>query len=162
MLHPANLFEIITLHEGMQWPLFRSRHWQLVRSSLRQAAYRRTLRRAIRRAYAGFAQCYPEWAAAGFDEHFLTHEALSLLLRLGQDTKPTAANLAQSWAEQFVWFSEERRRSRIAALRPVASEFLTVLEADLYPDDYFQTDKPATDQDAAHLAELYRTIDQAG
>ncbi len=105
---------------------------QVVQNRLRQYAQHKTFQRALTRAFAAFAQQYPEWAASHFDHHFLTQGAASPLIgSLKSTTWPPPADLANAWADQMTWFTREKRQKLVAELTPVASDFLRLLEAEL-------------------------------
>jgi predicted Rossmann fold nucleotide-binding protein DprA/Smf involved in DNA uptake len=92
----------------------------------------RTFRQAVIRAYANFAQKYPEWSASHFDEHFLTHDAAPLLLRVGYGVASTQGfALAVVWSRQMTWPREEIRQKLVAELTPIAADFLCLLETEL-------------------------------
>jgi hypothetical protein len=105
---------------------------QIVHNWLERKYQRRAFRQAVSRAYATFAQKYPEWSASHFDEHFLTHDAAHLLLRVGQGIAScTAFALAHVWSQQMMWYNEEKRQRLVAELAPIAADFLRLLEAEL-------------------------------
>jgi hypothetical protein len=92
----------------------------------------RPLNQVVIHAYARFAEQYPEWAAALFDEYFLTHQAIPLLTHVAEDGYPLdSVELAIAWSEQLTWFNEEHRQSIIAELTPVAGNFLHTFEEEL-------------------------------
>jgi hypothetical protein len=100
----------------------------------RGRAYKtRPLNQALTHTYASFAEQYPEWVAALFDEYFLTHQAMPLLARSVEDgERLDPAELAKAWSEQLTWFNEEHRQSIIADLIPVAASFLRTFEVELF------------------------------
>jgi hypothetical protein len=106
---------------------------QSVQNWLERKYQHRAFRQAVTRACATIAQQHPEWAAAYFDEHFLTHDAAPLLVRIGQGVaSPKPLALAIVWSRQMTWFNEETRQELIAELTPIAAEFLRLLEVELH------------------------------
>ncbi len=92
----------------------------LVTLNLKQIVQRRLVQQAIPRAYAKFAQGYPEWAATHFDPYFLTHRQALLLTRAGQGlTTSTAFALAHAWSRQTTWYNEAKRPQWGPTLKPV-------------------------------------------
>ena len=109
-------------------------HIQLKRNSQCLA-----FRGALTRAYATWAPHHWEWVDYSFNEYFLTHRAASRLIRYLEDTTwLDPAELAQLWAEQFMWFDEEMRQRHMAQLIPTATHFLSCLEAELRARPEFQ------------------------
>lgn len=99
---------------------------------LRHAPQRSAFRAALASAYSTFVCHHPQWAAALFDEHFLTHRAIPVLARcVTRDGQPTPGGLAAVWADQMALLEGPRRRRLIAALTPAAADFLRWLEAEL-------------------------------
>ena len=93
---------------------------------------------ALARAFPRFAHAYPQWIESLFDEHFLTHQAASLLARtLVRTNMLTPAELATAWADQM-GLNERQRTQFIAELTPVASNFLRWLDAELRTRREFQ------------------------
>jgi hypothetical protein len=96
-----------------------------------QRYQRRTLRRAVHKAYRTFARHHPQWVAALFDEYFvLTH-----LLPLLQDAastgdKVTASQIAEMWARQ-VSMLPTLRQQHIARIIPAATHFLCMVADEL-------------------------------
>lgn len=100
-------------HAAMQWLL--------------QSYQRRTLRRAVRQAYATFADHYPQWVAALFDEHFVNAHLLPMLQRAaGIGDKVTPGEVAEAWARQ-ISILPSLRQQHIAAIMPVATHFLCMV-----------------------------------
>jgi hypothetical protein len=121
---------------------------------LRHAPQRSAFRAALASAYSTFVCRHPQWAAALFDEHFLTHRAIPLLARcVTRDGQPTPGGLAAAWADQMALMEGPRRQWLIAALTPAAADFLRWLEAELRSHPEF---KPLFDSRAldtiAHAA----------
>jgi len=105
---------------------------QTVQNRLVRKYRQRAFRQAVTRAYASFARQYPEWSASLLDEHFLTHNAAPLLLRVGQGlASSTAFALAHIWSQQLRWYDEETRQKLVAELTSIAADFLRLLEAEL-------------------------------
>jgi hypothetical protein len=105
---------------------------QRVKSNRGRLYQTRPLNQAVTLAYARFAEQYPEWAAALFDEYFLIHQAIPLLAHIAEDgSSLDSVKLAIAWSEQLTWFNEEHRQSIIAELTPVAGSFLHTFEEEL-------------------------------
>jgi hypothetical protein len=110
---------------GQNWP-----GWAIW---LRRQRLRRSLNRAITRAYASFARQYPEWVDYAFDIYFLRQRAFPLLARYLEDrAMPTSYELAQLWSEQFPRLNQEMMQQHTAQLRPVAADFLRRLDQELF------------------------------
>jgi hypothetical protein len=93
---------------------------------------RRALRHAMRRAYASFANQYPEWAAAYFDQHFLSRRVVPLLSQAGRPYGfPQPSVVAGAWVDQLAIPDEHKRQQLIAEATPVASDFLRMLRTEL-------------------------------
>lgn len=87
----------------------------------------RTLQRAALAAQLKFAQRYPEWHGALFDEHFVRTWALPLLIEAAADnTRLPATVLATAWAHQLDGTPEDYRR-RQAQVMPVAACYLQMV-----------------------------------
>ena len=85
---------------------------------------RRTLRRAVRHAYAHFARIYPNWVAALFDEHFVNARVLPRLHRAAEaGEKVTPVEIADLWARQ-VSLMPTLRQEHTARIMPAATHFL--------------------------------------
>lgn len=95
--------------------------------------WRRSLDRAITRAYPTFARQYPEWAAACFDERFLSSRLSNAELGLAL---PMPVVLARAWVEQFSGFDDTVKQRLIAEATPVALAFLRLLNAELYDREF--------------------------
>lgn len=96
-----------------------------------QRYQRRTLRRAVRHAYAKFARRYPNWVAALFDEHFVNTHLLPLLQDAAQrGDKVSAGQVADQWVRQISLLPAQRQKHR-AAILPVATHFLCLLADEL-------------------------------
>lgn len=105
---------------------------QQVQTYRRRAYKTRSLNQALTHTYASFAERYPQWTAALFDEYFLTHQAMPLLTRAGEDSdRLDPVKLATAWSEQLTWFNEQHRQSIIADLIPAAASFLRTFEVEL-------------------------------
>ena len=92
---------------------------------------RRTLRRAVRRAYLTFARTYPNWVATLFDEHFINTHLLPLLHNAAHGgDKVTARQVAELWARQ-VSMLPSLRQKHIARIVPVATHFLCMVADEL-------------------------------
>ena len=92
----------------------------------------RSLNEALTHTYASFAEQYPEWTAALFDEYFLTHQAMPLLTHVAEDgNRLDPVELAMAWSEQLTWFNDQNRQSLITDLIPAARSFLRDLEVEL-------------------------------
>ncbi|HEY3474010.1 MAG TPA: hypothetical protein VGK56_05325 [Anaerolineales bacterium] len=79
---------------------------------------------AVDQAYARFAQKYPEWSNALFDEHFLAQSATTFLAGQPATTAQDAARVAAAWNQQFGPASPAVSERRIADLTPAAADFL--------------------------------------
>jgi hypothetical protein len=100
-------------------------------SWLLQSYQRRTLRRAVRRAFATFVRTYPNWAAALFDEHFVNVHLLPLLHRAAEaGEKVTPTQVAEVWARQ-VSMLPSLRQKHIARITPAATHFLCMVTDEL-------------------------------
>lgn len=96
----------------------------------------KSFEQAFHSSWQRFAAIHPEWAAACFDEHFLTHGAASLLAayrRPSSASKPqaTGAELALAWDKQMGAAAADIRWRRIADLSPLAEQFLSMLGEEL-------------------------------
>ena len=101
-------------------------NWLLLRRE------RRALRQAMQRAYARFASRYPEWAAAYFDEHFLSQRVVPLVSHAGRlHGLPQPSAVAQAWVDQLAVPNQRRRQQLIAEATPVATDFLRMLRTEL-------------------------------
>jgi type II secretory pathway predicted ATPase ExeA len=100
-----------------------------VRAVLRIDPERRGFQIALARACTDFTQQHPAWAAALFDQHFLTQpEVVELLSRLlARRGQPDPARMAALWAAQLHRADPASR----AEAATVAAEFLRLLEAEL-------------------------------
>jgi hypothetical protein len=105
----------------------------IVHIQLKRNSQRRAFRGAVTWAYTTCARhYYPKWASYFLDEEFRAHGADRLLAcYLKGIAYPKPAELANVWADQMLWLSEETRQRHIAELVPVASRFLRCLEAEL-------------------------------
>ena len=90
----------------------------------------RSLGQAIARAYATFAQQYPEWTAIYFDDHFLRQQFDNVDPAVAL---PIPVVLAQAWANQLPGLDETTKQQLIAKATPVALAFMRLLDAELYP-----------------------------
>lgn len=110
---------------GQNWP-----GWSIW---FRRQIRRRSLKRAITRAYASFAQQYPDWVDYFFDEYFLGQRAFPVLAcYLEYKALPTSFELARVWAEQFAWSNLEMKERHVAQLMPVSADFLRRLNQELF------------------------------
>ncbi|MDQ4075722.1 MAG: hypothetical protein M3220_05675 [Chloroflexota bacterium] len=92
---------------------------------------RRRLQHAARRAYAAFAQQHERLVESLFDERFLMRGAAPLIPGYLDRSTPDAVALASAWTNQM-WYRDEAMRQRlIEQLKPVAADFLRLLEAEL-------------------------------
>ncbi|HXW00623.1 MAG TPA: hypothetical protein VEC93_19560 [Anaerolineae bacterium] len=92
--------------------------------------------------YSIWAPQHWEWVDYSFNEYFLTHQVAPRLARcLKGATQPDPAELANMWAEQFIWFSEEMRQRHIAELIPAITNFLCCLEAEVGVQSFVTDDK---------------------
>jgi hypothetical protein len=100
-----------------------------VRAVLRIDPERRGFQIALARACTDFTQQHPAWAAALFDQHFLTQpEVVELLSRLlARRGQPDPARMAALWAAQLHRADPASR----AEAATVAADFLRLLEAEL-------------------------------
>jgi len=100
-----------------------------VRTVLRIDPERRGFQIALARACTDFTQQHPAWAAALFDQHFLTQpEVVELLSRLlARRGQPDPARMAALWAAQLHRADPASR----AEATTVAADFLRLLEAEL-------------------------------
>ena len=100
-----------------------------VRTVLRIDPERRGFQIALARACTDFTQQHPAWAAALFDQHFLTQpEVVELLSRLlARRGQPDPARMAALWAAQLHRADPASR----AEAATVAADFLRMLEAEL-------------------------------
>lgn len=105
---------------------------QAVQNSFTGRKQRQAFNQAVSRAYATFAQKYPQWEASYFDHHFLTHTMAPLLAQVKQGAASVQGYaLAEVWSQQMSWYNEKTRQKLIAELTPVATVFLVLLEAEL-------------------------------
>jgi hypothetical protein len=96
-----------------------------------QSYQRRTLRRAVRRAFATFARTYPNWVATLFDEHFVHIHLLPLLQRAAETSeKVTPMQIAELWARQ-VSILPSLRQKHSAHMLPAARDFLGMVADEL-------------------------------
>ncbi len=94
---------------------------------------RRILGQALPRTYALFAQKYPQWTSVLFDEHFLSHGAAPILQRIPEDfTAAHSSVLANAWANQMIWYSEESKQRHISELLPAACDFIGFLQTEFH------------------------------
>jgi hypothetical protein len=94
---------------------------------------RRSLNRAITRAYTSFVREYPDWVDYFFDEYFLSQRAFPLLADyMAKNAMPTPSELARVWTEQFTWFNPEMKERHMAQLMPVAADFLRRLDREVF------------------------------
>jgi hypothetical protein len=100
-----------------------------VRAVLRIDPERRGFQIALARACSDFTQQHPAWAAALFDQHFLTQpEVVELLSRLlARRGRPDPARMAALWAAQLHRADPASR----AEAATVAADFLRLLETEL-------------------------------
>jgi hypothetical protein len=100
-----------------------------VRTVLRIDPERRGFQIALARACTDFTQQHPAWAAALFDQHFLTQpEVVELLSRLlARRGQPDPARMAALWAAQLHCADPASR----AEAATVAADFLRLLETEL-------------------------------
>jgi hypothetical protein len=100
-----------------------------VRAVLRIDPERRGFQIALARACTDFTQQHPAWAAALFDQHFLTQpEVVELLSRLlARRGQPDPARMAALWAAQL----HRADPTHHAQAATVAADFLRLLEAEL-------------------------------
>jgi len=100
-----------------------------VRAVLRIDPERRGFQIALARACTDFTQQHPAWAAALFDQHFLTQpEVVELLSRLlARRGQPDPARMAALWAAQL----HHADPTHHAEATTVAADFLRMLEAEL-------------------------------
>lgn len=104
-------------HTTMQW--------------LVQNYQRRTLRRAVHKAYLDFARQYPNWVATLFDEHFINVHLLPMLQRAADaGEKVTAMQTAEVWAKQVSMFPSLRKKY-ITRILPAATYFLCLVADEL-------------------------------
>ena len=99
---------------------------------LKRSGQHQALQQAVIRTYNVWAPQNWEWVDSLFNEHFLTHRAVPVLIRYLDDSRQSAAvELANAWSEQLSWFDVERKRRHIANLIPTAAHFLRCLDAEL-------------------------------
>jgi len=100
-----------------------------VRAVLRIDPERRGFQIALARACTDFTQQHPAWAAALFDQHFLTQpEVVELLSRLlARRGQPDPARMAALWAAQL----HRADPTHHAEATTVAADFLRLLETEL-------------------------------
>jgi GTPase SAR1 family protein len=100
-----------------------------VRAVLRIDPERHGFQIALARACTDFTQQHPAWAAALFDQHFLTQpEVVELLSRLlARRGQPDPARMAALWAAQL----HRADPTHHAQATTVAADFLRMLEAEL-------------------------------
>ncbi|WP_049767549.1 AAA family ATPase [Roseiflexus sp. RS-1] len=100
-----------------------------VRAVLRIDPERHGFQIALARACTDFTQQHPAWAAALFDQHFLTQpEVVELLSRLlARRGQPDPARMAALWAAQL----HRADPTHHAQAATVAADFLRMLEAEL-------------------------------
>jgi hypothetical protein len=96
-----------------------------------QSYQRRTLRRAVRQAYANFAIRYPQWVAALFDEHFVYTHLLPMLQGAAQrGDKVTPVEVTETWARQ-ISIMPSLRQQHMARMIPAATHFLCMVAEEL-------------------------------
>ena len=112
----------------------------ILRIQLKRNSQGQAFQAALTWAYLTCARhYYPKWTSYFMDEEFRTHGAALLLgCYLKNGAYPEPAELANIWADQMMWLSEEVRQRHIAELVPVASRFLLCLEAELHVRPEFQ------------------------
>lgn len=100
----------------------------------------RAFRVALINAYTTCAgHYYPKWSSYFYDEQFRAHGAAHLLASYrGNATRPEPSELANIWAEQITWLSEEAKQKHIDELVPVASRLLYCLEIELHDQPEFK------------------------
>ena len=100
-----------------------------VRAVLRVDPERRGFQIALARACTTFVEQHPAWAAALFDQHFLTQPAVVELLSrlLARRGQPDPARMAALWAAQLHRADPASR----AEATTVAAVFLRLLESEL-------------------------------
>ena len=119
----------------------------------------RALRVALRHAYAVCARhYYPKWASYLLDEQFqaLGARRLRACYLMGV-TCFQPADLAAFWADHMGWFSEEVKQQHITELTPVASRFLSCLEAELCASAEFQARSDCGATSAIHYPAVGNT-----
>lgn len=104
----------------------------------KQTLQQPTFQAALTRAYATWAVHHRVWVDYSFNEFFLMHRVAP---RLERTPQPDPAELADLWAEQFTWFSEEMRQRHISHLIPAVANFLCCLEVEVWMQTF------ATDED---------------
>lgn len=96
-----------------------------------QSYQRRSLRRAVHKAYLSFARQYPNWVATLFDEHFVNTHLLPLLQNAADaGEKVTAVQAAEVWAKQVSMLPSLRKR-HISRILPAATHFLCLVADEL-------------------------------
>jgi hypothetical protein len=88
---------------------------------------RRRLTRAVLNSYSQWRRRFPRWANAGFDEYFLLHNALPILSEMLAGGSTDAVRLARLWVAAY-GIPTPRRGRAVAAVTPVAAEFLGLLQ----------------------------------
>jgi hypothetical protein len=104
---------------------------QTVQNWLAQRQQRQIIVQATLRAYTAFSEQYPEWAAALFDQYFVTQQVAPRLI-----DNPEPTELAQLWVEQISWSNPEKKQKLVAELTPVVCDFLRLV-ANQLPDGQF-------------------------
>jgi hypothetical protein len=93
--------------------------------------HRRSLHSAVSVAYARFGRDYPQWVASLFDDHFVYHHLLPMLISAGEAGVPvTTEQVAARYAEQVSGHPASRDRLR-AEVMPAADYFLHLVAAAL-------------------------------
>jgi len=93
--------------------------------------HRRSLHTAVTVAYASFGRAYPEWVASLFDDYFVYHHLLPMLIAAGEAGVPlTTEQVAEQYADQVSGLPTTRDRFR-AAVMPAADYFLHLVAAAL-------------------------------
>jgi len=91
--------------------------------------HRRSLRTAVTIAYASFGRHYPEWVASLFDDHFVYHHLLPILITAGEAGVPVITEqVAEQYADQVSDDPTSCDRFR-AEVMPAADYFLHLVAA---------------------------------
>jgi hypothetical protein len=89
---------------------------------------RHSVKSTIRRTFANWRQRFPRWVNTGFDEYFLLHDALPLLRDMLTGARlADPAQLAQTWVAAYHISTPFAQRA-IAAVTPIAADFITRLQ----------------------------------
>lgn len=92
---------------------------------------RRSLRIAVTVAYASFGREYPQWVASLFDDYFVFHHLLPMLIIAGETGVPvTTEQVAEQYADQVSGSPASRERF-CAEVMPAADYFLHLVAAAL-------------------------------